>query len=74
MNQHEQIAKVLDSCRPLVQSHGGELQFVRLENNVVYISLTGACTTCPFSSMTVTFGIERLLKENIPSIERVELV
>jgi Fe-S cluster biogenesis protein NfuA len=38
------------------------------------VRLTGACGGCPMASMTLKGGIEAALKEEIPSVERVESV
>jgi Fe-S cluster biogenesis protein NfuA len=39
---------------------------------VVKVRLTGACGTCPMSTMTLKMGVERILKEQIPEIKSVE--
>jgi Fe-S cluster biogenesis protein NfuA len=36
--------------------------------------LTGACGGCPMSQMTLKMGIEKILKQNVPEIDRVESV
>ena len=69
-----QIEQVLDELRPYIQGHGGNVSLVKYEQNIVYISLTGACQTCPFSLITLKLGIEERMKENVPSIESVELI
>lgn len=60
--------------RPYIQGHGGDLSLVKFENNIVYVSLTGACQTCPFSLITLKMGIEEQLRQRIPDIISVELV
>lgn len=69
-----QIEQTLDELRPYIQGHGGNVSFVKYEQNIVYISLTGACQTCPFSLITLKLGIEERMKEKLPSIESVELI
>jgi Fe-S cluster biogenesis protein NfuA len=70
----EQIERELKILEPYVSSHGGQIQFVSFEDHTVFISLKGACETCPLSFYTVTIGLEQKLKSVIPEIKRVEIV
>ena len=71
----EKVLKALDSIRPGLQADGGDLKFVRIdENNVVYIQLIGACGGCPMSTITLKQGIERILKMQVPEVAAVEAV
>ncbi|HHE55077.1 MAG TPA: NifU family protein [Caldithrix abyssi] len=71
----EKVLKVLESIRPGLQADGGDIQFVKIdENNVVYIHLIGACGGCPMSQITLKQGIERIMKMQIPEIEAVEAI
>jgi len=68
---HEQIKAVLEELRPTILQDGGEIHFVRFDNGVVYVSLHGACATCPISFMTLTMGLEVQLKQRVTGVERV---
>lgn len=69
----ERVLKALDSVRPGLQADGGDLEFLRIdENNVVYIRLVGACGGCPMSTITLKAGIERILKMQVPEVTAVE--
>ncbi len=71
----EKILKVLESIRPGLQADGGDIKFIRIdENNVVYIHLIGACGGCPMSQITLKQGIERILKMQIPEVKAVEAI
>lgn len=71
----EKVLKALDSIRPGLQADGGDLEFIRIdENNVVFIKLVGACGGCPMSSITLKQGIERILKMQVPEVTSVEAV
>lgn len=71
----ERVLKALDAIRPGLQADGGDLEFVRIdENNVVYIRLVGACGGCPMSTITLKQGIERILKMQVPEVHSVESV
>lgn len=70
----EQIIQVLDKIRPFIERDGGDIEFVRYENCIVYVRLYGACLGCASLDYTLTEGVEAILKEEIPEIEKVELV
>lgn len=73
-NLHERIKAVLEEVRPNLQRDGGDVAFVDEKDGVVQVKLQGTCAGCPMSQMTLAFGIQRVLKERIPEIERVESV
>jgi Fe-S cluster biogenesis protein NfuA len=67
------IIQILDDdIRPAVANDGGDVTFVSFDEGVVYLQLSGACGTCPSSTMTLKMGIETLLKEEIPEVQSVE--
>lgn len=67
----EKIKALISDLRPLLNQDGGDIEFIRYEDNYVYIKLTGACQNCGFQDETINFGIENYLKEQIPEIEGV---
>ncbi|NLS44591.1 MAG: NifU family protein [Firmicutes bacterium] len=69
---YDRVEQALEKVRGALKAHGGNVELVSVENNVVKVRLTGACGGCPFSRMTLKNGVERVLKEEIPEIERVE--
>jgi len=68
----EKVEEVLKKIRPNLQADGGDVELVDVTDGVVKVRLTGACGTCPMSTMTLKMGVERILKEQIPEIKRVE--
>ncbi|MEO5378130.1 MAG: NifU family protein [Magnetococcus sp. DMHC-6] len=69
----ELVQKVLAEVRPFLQRDGGDVEFVNLTpENVVQVRLRGACGSCPGAIMTLKNGIERIMKERIPEVSRVE--
>jgi Fe-S cluster biogenesis protein NfuA len=71
----EKVKMIIDSIRPNLQSHGGDVEFVAAENGkTVKVRLQGACSGCPGARMTLKMGIERLLKEKIPQVKEVVAV
>ncbi len=68
----ERVQEVLNQVRPALQADGGDVELVDVtEDGVVSVKLTGACGSCPMSTMTLKMGIERTLVENIPGIKEV---
>ncbi|MBI4773354.1 MAG: NifU family protein [Deltaproteobacteria bacterium] len=70
----EEVETALNKIRPALQADGGNVELVGLDGNVVKVKLTGACGGCPMSQMTLKMGIEKILKQEIPSVEAVESV
>ncbi len=68
------IKKTIDKIRPYLINDGGDLEFIKYENNIVYIKLTGACENCPMMDITIKDGIEQLLINEIPEIKEVRNV
>jgi Fe-S cluster biogenesis protein NfuA len=67
-----EIEKALDQIRPTLQADGGNVEFVEVtEDGVVKVRLTGACGGCPMAAQTLKFGVERTLKEQVPSVTSV---
>lgn len=68
----QKIEEALSEIRPYLQSDGGDVSFVELnDNNEVTVKLIGACGVCPMSMQTFKLGIEHSIKSKIPHIEKV---
>jgi Fe-S cluster biogenesis protein NfuA len=72
--KEQQVIKLLDSIRPGIQMDGGDVEFVEIKDNIVYVRLLGACGGCPMAQLTLKEGIERYIKNELPDIEAVEAV
>ena len=59
------IIEILDKLRPFLISDGGNLEYIKLEGNKVYIRMLGACADCGLVDMTLKDGIEATLKEEV---------
>ena len=70
----KKIQEVLDQIRPQIQMDGEDVELVAVEKQTVKVRLTGHCAGCPMSAMTLKNGIEALIKEKIPEIQKVESV
>jgi Fe-S cluster biogenesis protein NfuA len=68
----EKIEAALAKIRPTLQADGGDVELVDVNDGVVKVRLTGACGTCPMSTMTLKAGVERILKEEVPEVKEVQ--
>ena len=71
MNTEEQVIDVINRIRPYLNSDGGELEFVKFENGIVYVKLIGACAGCAMQDATLKDGLEALLLEEVPGVIEV---
>lgn len=63
----------LDSIRPYVESHGGQVEVVAAEGGVVNIRLLGACESCSASSATLRGIVEEALRAQLPEFVRMDV-
>lgn len=66
------IKAIIDKVRPFLISDGGNLEFVKYEDNIVYVKLTGSCQDCPMLDVTLKDGIEELIINEIPEVKEVK--
>jgi Fe-S cluster biogenesis protein NfuA len=71
MDTISKIKECLDDIRPLLNMDGGDVEFIKYENNILYIKLTGACAMCGLQDYTLKDNIEEYLKEEIKEIKEV---
>jgi len=68
----EQVKAALENVRPMLQADGGDVEFVSVaDDGTVSVRLTGRCSGCPMSQMTLKNGIEGYLKKEIPQVTSV---
>lgn len=72
--QLEQINYVITRIRPYLNSEGGDIEFVKFENGIVYVKMLGACLDCMMLDDTLKGGIEAMLIEEVPGVIGVENV
>ena len=66
--------QVLDSVRPQLHSHGGDVSLARVEDGTAFVRLEGACNGCSMSSVTLRNLVEEALVAGVPSISSVEVL
>ena len=68
----DDVEKVIQQLRPMVQADGGDLELVQVtDGGVVTLKLHGACSGCASSTTTLRNGIERYLRYKLPQITEV---
>ena len=70
-NEIEKIIEVIDQLRPFLINDGGNIEFIKYENGIVYIKMIGACANCSMIDLTLKDGIESAIKEEIPNVKEV---
>jgi Fe-S cluster biogenesis protein NfuA len=73
----ENIEKILEEkIRPYLEADGGGIEFVGFDETtgVVRVRLRGACSGCPGAQMTLSMGVEAMLKKEIPEVKKVVAV
>ena len=71
-NIDEKIKNILEEyIKPAVEQDGGAIDFESFDNGRVTVSLKGACSGCPSSTLTLKSGIENLLKRFVPEVKEV---
>lgn len=67
----EKIIEIIDQIRPYLILEGGDIEFVKYDDDYVYIKVTGACNNCDMLGTEINDGIYNLLKEEIPTLKGV---
>ncbi|MBN2168032.1 MAG: NifU family protein [Actinobacteria bacterium] len=67
----EKVEEVLGKVRPMLQSDGGDVELVDIEDGIVKVKLLGACGGCPMSTLTLKKGIEEKLMAEVPEVKGV---
>jgi Fe-S cluster biogenesis protein NfuA len=63
---------VINRIRPFVQKDGGDVELVNVtDSGIVQVRLHGACIGCPSSDVTLSHGIERNLRDQLPEVAKV---
>lgn len=71
MNEERKIIEIIDKLRPFLINDGGNIEFVKYEDNIVYIRMMGACADCIMLDYTLKDGIEMAIKDEVPSVKAV---
>lgn len=67
-NKEQIIKEIIEDIRPYLNNDGGDIEFIKYEDNYVYIKLYGACSHCTALDYTLNENILSLIKEKIPEV------
>ena len=67
----QKIETLINKIKPFLISDGGNIEFIEYKNNIVYVKLLGACAQCEMIDITLKDGIEQLIINEIPEVEKV---
>lgn len=71
MNIENKIIEVLNKIKPFLNDDGGDLEFVKFEDGIVYVRLLGACNGCELADNTIKDMVEYTLTFEIPEVKEV---
>jgi Fe-S cluster biogenesis protein NfuA/nitrite reductase/ring-hydroxylating ferredoxin subunit len=68
------VSEALDSVRPYLGSHGGDVSLLGVDDGVVRLQFQGSCKSCPSSSVTLELAVEDAVRAAAPEIDSIEVV
>ena len=70
----DKIKLTLEKIRPFLISDGGDIEFVKIEDGILYVKMLGACASCHMIDITLKENIEQIITSEFPEIIRVEKI
>lgn len=71
MNVEEKIKEMIEQIRPYLNMDGGDIEYIKYEDNIVYIKLLGTCTNCLMQDDTINEGLLSMFQDEIPEIKEI---
>ena len=68
------LTDTIEYIRPALQADGGDIVLLGVDGGTVNLQLVGACGGCPMATLTLTAGVERILKDRVPGVTEVMAV
>jgi len=65
------IKEIIDDIRPYLNNDGGDIEFIKYEDNTVFVKLYGACNHCGLQDYTLNDNILELIKEKLPEANNI---
>ena len=69
--EEQKIIEIIDQLRPFLINDGGNIEFVKYEDDIVYVKMMGACSDCVMIDATLKDGIEMAIKDEVPTVKEV---
>ena len=64
----EKIIEVINRLKPYLINDGGDIEFIKYEDNIVYIKMMGACANCQMLDVTLKEGIEAAIMSEVENV------
>ena len=71
MFMEDSIKNIIDDIKPYLNADGGDIEFIKYEDKVVYVKLYGACSHCGYQDYTLNEGILELIQETVPEVKSI---
>lgn len=68
----ERVQHALEQVRPYLESHGGNVELLKVDHGVAKLRLQGSCSGCPSSTATLKLAIEEAIRKAAPDLESIE--
>lgn len=65
------IIQVIETIKPYLISDGGNIEFVKYEDNIVYVKLRGACAGCAYRDDTINDFVLRTIQNEVPEVKDI---
>ncbi|MCI8777861.1 MAG: NifU family protein [Bacilli bacterium] len=72
--QEEKIKELIEQIQPFLIADGGNVEFIKYEDNIVYIKILGACQNCGMLDITLNDLIGATIMEEIPEVKEVRSI
>ena len=67
------VLQALDEVRPYLKSHGGGVEFIKIEDDIAYVRLEGSCNGCGTSTVTLKGAIEEAINKFAPDLNGLQV-
>lgn len=71
MKVENRIKEIIEKIRPYLNQDGGDVEFIKFENGICYVKLSGACAGCMFADMTLQNTVEEMILSEVPEVIKV---
>lgn len=71
VEEEQKVIEIINQLRPYLNSDGGDIEFIKYEDNYAYVKLYGACAACAFKDYTIQDSIYEAIKEVVPNCKGI---
>ena len=71
MEQENKIKEIINQLKPFLVNDGGDIEFIKYEDNIVYVRMLGACAHCQMMDVTLKDGVEAAIQAEVPEVIEV---